>query len=128
MVKLGWRDYTDDWSNYPVLNESVLLNAGHPDAEEDVLISQPLTQLLKPHQDIVRKIDKQMNNHRADLDGLTTTLLDESLYTDASRKQEMTGLLRQQAEIKSALETLEWEWLEASEKLEQAAKNLASTS
>jgi len=81
-------------------------------------------QLLKPHRDIVRKIDKQMHKHRADLEDLTTTLLDESLYTDASRKKEMTSLLQQQAELKSNLESLEWEWLEASEKLEHAAKEL----
>ena len=81
-------------------------------------------QLLKPHLDIVRKIDKQMHKHRSDLEGVTTTLLDESLYTDTSRQQEMTGLLRQQAELKSNLDSLEWEWLEASEKLEQAAKEL----
>ncbi len=36
----------------------------------------------------------------------------------------MTGMLRQQADLKSSLETLEWEWLEASEKLEKAEKEL----
>lgn len=81
-------------------------------------------QLLKPHLDTVRKIDRQMIQHRTDLAGLEQILVDESLYTDASRKEEMTRLLQQQAGLKSSLETLEWEWLEASEKLEKAEKEL----
>jgi len=81
-------------------------------------------QLLKPHRDIVRRIDKEMNQHRDDLARLADSLLDESLYTDTARKEEMTTLLQRQAELKSALETLEWQWLEASEKLEDAGKEL----
>ena len=81
-------------------------------------------QLLKPYSDAVRKIDKQMNQQRADLLVLEDVLHDESLYTDVSRKEEMTTLLQQQAGLKSSLETLEWEWLEASEKLEKAAREL----
>jgi len=86
-------------------------------------------QVLKPYRDIVRKIEIQMNQHRSDLDGLEDSLHDESLYTDTSRKAEMTALLQRQAELKSSLETLEWEtleweWLEASEKLEEAGSQL----
>jgi ATP-binding cassette subfamily F protein 3 len=81
-------------------------------------------QLLKPYMDTVRKIDRQMIRHRADLAGLESVLHDESLYTDTARKEEMTLVLQQQAGLKSSLETLEWEWLEASEKLEEAGKNL----
>ena len=74
--------------------------------------------------DAVRKIDKQMSLHRTDLAGIEQTLMDESLYTDAGRKEEMTQLLLRQADLKSSLETLEWEWLEASEKLEKAESEL----
>ncbi len=81
-------------------------------------------QLLKPHMDRVRKIDRQMNQQRTDLAGLEKILTDETLYTDSSRQEEMTGLLQQQAGLKSSLETFEWEWLEASEKLEEAEKEL----
>jgi len=81
-------------------------------------------QQLKPHRDAVRNIEKQMNKHRDNLAGLEDSLHDETLYTDATRKEEMTNLLQQQAELKSALETLEWEWLEASEKLEEASMAL----
>jgi len=81
-------------------------------------------QLLKPHMDRVRKIDRQMNQQRNDLAGLEKVLMDETLYTDSNRQEEMASLLQQQAGFKSSLETLEWEWLEASEKLEEAEKEL----
>jgi ATP-binding cassette subfamily F protein 3 len=81
-------------------------------------------QQLKPYMDAVRKIDRQMTRHRDDLTAIEQVLIDESLYTDASRKEEMTSLLLKQGNLKSSLESLEWEWLEASEKLEQAEKEL----
>jgi len=80
--------------------------------------------LLKPHMDMVRKLDKQMSVHRTGLTEIEQTLLDESLYTDAGRKEELTQLLLRQAALKSSLESLEWEWLEASEKLEEADNEL----
>jgi ATP-binding cassette subfamily F protein 3 len=79
---------------------------------------------LKPHMDVVRKIDRKMNQQRTDLSKLEKLLTDESLYTDASRKEEISSLLLQQADLKSSLESLEWEWLEASETLENAEKEL----
>jgi len=79
-------------------------------------------QVLKPYSNKVRKIEQSMEKHRKELRGLESSLHDESLYTDAARKEEMTQLLQKQAELKSGLETLEWEWLEASESLEEAVK------
>jgi ATP-binding cassette subfamily F protein 3 len=64
-------------------------------------------QLLKPHMDRVRKIDRQMNQHRKDLAGLDKVLVDETLYTDSGRKEEMTRLMQEQAGLKSSLENLE---------------------
>ncbi|MBT8074258.1 MAG: ATP-binding cassette domain-containing protein [Xanthomonadales bacterium] len=81
-------------------------------------------QRLKPHMDAVRKIDRQMIKNRTELANIEQALVDESLYTEASRQDEMKRLLQRQAALKSALETLEWEWLEASEKLEEAEKEL----
>ncbi len=65
-----------------------------------------------------------MIKNRTELANIEQALVDESLYTEASRKDEMKRLLQRQAALKSALETLEWEWLEASEKLEEAEKEL----
>jgi len=81
-------------------------------------------QQLKPHTDTVRKIDRQMNQQRTELIRVEQLLVDESLYTDADRKEEMTELLLKQARLKSSLDALEWEWLEASEKLEKAEEQL----
>ena len=51
---------------------------------------------------------------------LEARLADESIYADADRKEELTRLIQDQAIVKSTIESLEWEWLEASEELEQA--------
>lgn len=79
---------------------------------------------LKPYSDKVRKIEKAMNQNKTALTALEASLHDETLYTDASRKQEMTSLLQKQGELKAALEDFEWQWLEASEALELAEKEL----
>jgi ATP-binding cassette subfamily F protein 3 len=107
-------------SNQPGSSQSAPVTSKKQNRQEEARRRQ----LLKPYMDTVRKIDKQMNLQRTELSGLEQLLSDESLYTDASRKVEMTGLLRQQADLKSSLETLEWEWLEASEKLEKAENEL----
>jgi ATP-binding cassette subfamily F protein 3 len=77
-------------------------------------------QRLKPLLDRVRKIEKQLATHRMDLEILENRLADQSLYAESGRSEELTALVRQQAAIKSAVESLEWEWLEASEALEGA--------
>jgi len=76
-------------------------------------------QRLKPLLDRVRNIEKLLANNRTELEKLETQLADRALYTDPDKKEELTSLLRQQGEIKAALETSEWEWLEASEALEK---------
>jgi len=81
-------------------------------------------QQLKPYMDTVRKIDRKLDQQRTELGALEQLLMEESLYTDNGRKDEMTRLLQQQAGLRSSLETLEWEWLEASEALENAEKDL----
>jgi ATP-binding cassette subfamily F protein 3 len=75
---------------------------------------------LKPLYDKVRDVEKELAVVRLKLTELDERLSDESIYADQTRKEELTQLVRDQAEAKSAIESLEWEWLEASEKLEQA--------
>ena len=77
-------------------------------------------QRLKPLLDKVRKIEKQLAARRTDLETLETTLADESIYTDPERKTELTGLIKEQTLLKSAIDALEWSWMEASEALEIA--------
>jgi ATP-binding cassette subfamily F protein 3 len=73
---------------------------------------------LKPMYDKVRDIEKKLTSNRAEVDSLEKKLADETLYTDATRQAELTGFVQALAEAKSAIEALEWDWLEASEKLE----------
>jgi ATP-binding cassette subfamily F protein 3 len=76
---------------------------------------------LKPLTDRVREIETELAAGRAELAKLEARLGDPVLYSDAGRKDEMTGLLLEQAGLKSSLDALEWEWLEASDELERAA-------
>jgi ATP-binding cassette subfamily F protein 3 len=79
-----------------------------------------LRQRLKPLHDKVRDIEKDLAANRSRLTELETHLADESIYADPGRKNELTQLVQDQAQARSAIESLEGEWLEASEKLEQA--------
>jgi ATP-binding cassette subfamily F protein 3 len=81
-------------------------------------------QQLKPYTDRVRIVEKRMAAYREKLEELEQALHDETLYTEPSRKQEMAGLMQEQAAVKEALATLEWEWLERSEELERAEREL----
>jgi ATP-binding cassette subfamily F protein 3 len=77
-------------------------------------------QRLKPFHDKVREVEKALASKRSRLTELEARLADESIYVDPNRKDELTRLIQDQAAVKSTIESLEWEWLEASEKLEQA--------
>jgi len=77
-------------------------------------------QRLKPLLDQIRKIEKQLASNRMELEMLEKSLADETLYTDLARKDELTRMVKQQGSLKSGIDTLEWEWLEASEALEKA--------
>jgi ATP-binding cassette subfamily F protein 3 len=79
---------------------------------------------LQPHRKRVKKIERQIQQLRTQIAATEDRLRDETLYTDASRKDEIAGLMQQQAERKTALERLDQAWLEASEDLEEAAANL----
>jgi len=75
---------------------------------------------LKPFTERVRSLDREMASLRKELQKLECRLTDETLYLDSSRKQELTTLIKTRAELQTQLEQQEWEWLEASEALENA--------
>lgn len=77
-------------------------------------------QRLKPLRDKVKSVEKNLSVNQKKLAELDQQLADETIYTDASRKDALTQLLKDHAAIKASIETLEWEWLEASQALEQA--------
>jgi ATP-binding cassette subfamily F protein 3 len=78
-------------------------------------------QQLQPLTDRVRAIEKQLAARRQELRRIEERLADNTLYTDAARKPELTGLIRDQADLESTVAALESEWLEASEMLERAS-------
>ena len=77
-------------------------------------------QRLKPLMDKVRDLEKRLAASRKRLGSLDEKAADESIYQDPARSDEVRDLLQEQASVKADIETLEWEWLEASEALEQA--------
>ena len=84
-------------------------------------------QLLKPHLDSVRNTENQMEKLKTELSQLDTQLADEDLYSDPGRVQDIQQWTRRQTEIRGQIADLEWQWLEASEALEQAQSALEST-
>ncbi|MEJ2384021.1 MAG: ATP-binding cassette domain-containing protein [Xanthomonadales bacterium] len=76
---------------------------------------------LKPLTDRVRRIERELDARRDALQAVERRLADTNLYTDEGRKDEMTGLLREQAGLRGALERLESDWLEASAALDEAS-------
>jgi ATP-binding cassette subfamily F protein 3 len=75
---------------------------------------------LKPLYDKVNAVEKKLGSCRANLEAFDARLADEALYSDAARKDELKQLVKDQAAVKTEIESLEWEWLEASEALEIA--------
>jgi ATP-binding cassette subfamily F protein 3 len=77
-------------------------------------------QRLKPLLDKVRSTEKKLEKLRADLQAVGTELADETLYADEDRKDELAETIQKQGELKSSIDALEWDWMEASEALEKA--------
>ncbi len=77
-------------------------------------------QRLKPLYDKIKEVEKNLVISRSRLSKYDERLADETIYTDADRKDEVTQLVQDQAAAKSEIDALEWDWLEANEKLEQA--------
>jgi len=77
---------------------------------------------LKPLTDRVRRVERELEGRRAELDALERRLADTALYTDSARKEELTGLLREQAGLRTTIDGLESDWLAASEVLDEAGR------
>ena len=75
---------------------------------------------LKPMYDKVREIEEQLASNRTELELLEQRLADETIYTNPERQSELTALVQTQAAVKSTIESLEWNWMDASEALETA--------
>lgn len=76
---------------------------------------------LKPLMDRVKKIEHDLKESRRLLENIESRLASDALYVDQHRKEELKELIRDQGETKALIETLEWDWLLASEELEVAS-------
>ncbi|MDC8805154.1 ATP-binding cassette domain-containing protein [Halomonas pacifica] len=77
-----------------------------------------LREKLRPLKRQRDKAEQAMEKTQAALGEVEERLADATLYTEASRKAELTELLGRQGELKSRLDALEAEWLAAEEALE----------
>ena len=74
---------------------------------------------VKPLRQEVQRIEKALAKRQQELAGVETELADTALY-ETERQGDLQALLRRQAELNDAVEQLEAEWLQATERLEQA--------
>jgi ATP-binding cassette, subfamily F, member 3 len=79
---------------------------------------QKLAHLKKPLQTRIAKIEKEMDALNAEKATLDTFVADPASYA-AEQKTKLTEAIRRQADVSARLETLEADWLEAHEELEQ---------
>lgn len=71
-----------------------------------------------PIRKAIEKLDKELEKVAKALEGVEQALSDSAIY-DPAKKAELTGLLQQQASLKSAQEEHEMNWLEQQEQLEE---------
>ncbi|MEX1082313.1 MAG: ATP-binding cassette domain-containing protein, partial [Halofilum sp. (in: g-proteobacteria)] len=75
---------------------------------------------LKSLRDNVTRLEKAVAEKRAQLHEIDAKLADTGLYTDGARVHELQELQRRQGELRTEIDRLETEWIEASERLEAA--------
>jgi ATP-binding cassette subfamily F protein 3 len=79
---------------------------------------QKLAHLKKPLQSRIAKIEKEMDSLNAEKSTLDAFVVDPASY-EPEQKSKLTDAIRRQADVNARLETLEAEWLETHEELEQ---------
>nr|WKF56334.1 putative ABC transporter ATP-binding protein YheS [Paraburkholderia busanensis] len=79
---------------------------------------QKLAHLKKPLQSRITKIEKEMDALNTEKTQLDAFVVDPASY-EPEQKSKLTDAIRRQADVNARLETLEAEWLETHEELEQ---------
>ncbi len=72
---------------------------------------------IKPLTQQIKKIEKSIDSHQKKLEKIQEQLADEILYTEDS-KQNLQALIKEQSEISVLIGTLEEDWLDIHEQLE----------
>ncbi|MDX1474534.1 MAG: ATP-binding cassette domain-containing protein, partial [Reinekea sp.] len=94
-------------------------------AEPDTVVDKKLQrqaraaerEKLKPLMNRIKKAESKMDQLNSDLRNIENELSDATLY-ESAHKERLQVVLRQQAELKSALDEVEIEWMDAQEQLE----------
>lgn len=110
LLRLNREDEVDNDSKIPAANTKKL----------DRQQAAQQRQKLQPLRQQVKKAEQQLDQYHAKLSALDEQLADPQLY-DAAQKEQLKLLIKQQAELKAALQQIEMDWLSASEQLEMAA-------
>ena len=77
---------------------------------------------LQPLRNIVKKAEEKMDKLQTKLSDIELQLADNSLYENAA-KDKLKALILEQGNLKAELESVEMDWLAASEELELAAQD-----
>ena len=75
--------------------------------------------LLKPLQNKLKKLEKQMQELSSSKESLEQKLANNDIYSE-SNKDALKKLLQEQGQVDSSLQQVEMDWLEVSEELEIA--------
>ncbi|MBE0402880.1 ATP-binding cassette domain-containing protein [Halomonas citrativorans] len=86
-----------------------------------------LREKLRPLKKERDQAEKAMEKAQAELEDVESVLADPELYTNSSRKAELTDALAQQATIKARLDSSEQQWLAAEESLEAMEAELLAS-
>lgn len=97
--------------------------AGNESRKEQRQARAQLRKQLKPYRNAVEKLEKQLAKAESELAEIETRLADEDLYSE-SRKAELMETLEQQAETKKSIESIEADWMDAAQTLENAEAEL----
>ncbi|WP_017444321.1 ATP-binding cassette domain-containing protein [Gayadomonas joobiniege] len=74
---------------------------------------------LRPLKQKAEKLMQQLETEQTKMEQIELLLADTNLYTDENKTQ-LTDLIQQQAGLKNRIETLENDWMEAEEAIQQA--------
>lgn len=115
----------NDYQTWLFADKSTSKSAAKDDVPEDAIdkkqqkrLAAQFRQQTKPLRDKIVKFEQQMSKNQQRLSEIETKMLDESLYQEQN-KATLTELIREQAELKSTIETLETDWFGANEALEE---------
>ncbi|MCL6271179.1 ATP-binding cassette domain-containing protein [Sansalvadorimonas sp. 2012CJ34-2] len=93
------------------------------DRKNQKRLEAELRKKLRPFRQAVEKLEKQMDKAQSGLASLEEQLGDSSLYEESS-KLKLKELLEKQAKLVQESNTIEEQWLQASEELEEAEAEL----